>query len=83
MPLPSLLRRPRELLSKLIVRLHEERKEERKGGIVIGEVFVCSNTVCVDGCLVKCQDRMKPLARISLKKCLLNYIKTIDNDCIR
>ena len=46
MPLPSLLRRPRELLSKLIVRLHEERKEERKGGIVIGEVFVCSNTVC-------------------------------------
>ena len=58
-------------------------KKERKGGIVIGEVFVCSNTVCVDGCLVKCQDRMKPLARISLKKCLLNYIKTIDNDCIR
>ena len=76
MPLPSLLRRPRELLSKLIVRLHEERK----GGIVIGGVFVCSNTVCVDGCLVKCQDRMKPLARISLTKCALNYIEAIDND---
>ena len=40
MPLPSLLRRPRELLSKLIVRLHEERMKERKGGIVMGGVFV-------------------------------------------
>ena len=37
MPLPSLLRRPRELLSKLVVDRNE--KEGRKGGIVIGGVF--------------------------------------------
>ena len=61
--------------------MKKERKEGRKGGIVIGEVFV--RILCVDGCLVKYQDKMKPLARISSTKCVLNYIKTIDNDCIR
>ena len=38
MPLPSLLRRPRELLSKLVVKL-QGKKEGGKGGIVIGGVF--------------------------------------------
>ena len=54
------------------------RKKGRKGGIVIGGVFV--RILCVDGCLVKYQDKMKPLARISLTKYVLNYIETIDND---
>ena len=42
--------------------------------------FLFVRILCVDGCLVKYQDRMKPLARISLTKCVLNYIKAIDND---
>ena len=61
--------------------MKKERKKERVESSLVKFLFV--RILCVDGCLVKYQDRMKPLARISLKKCVLNYIKTIDNDCIR
>ena len=64
MPLPSLLRRPRELLSKLVVNRNE--KEGGKGGIVIGGVFceMMSKKAVGEGK----KEGMELLVRVSVNK---------------